>query len=179
MQALAVANEQLTGIVRDAMTQDVQSALVDEPVCNVAEQMAKNQLRRIVIVDHRNRVVGVVSQRDLLRQYLTQHEQPSPPPAEDGQESQSATWKDAEVGKLISRDKPVTVSPDLPLVKAAAVLAANRIGCLPVVGPVGNLMGVLTTTDVLRHITGRGSERLESAFQLYTPSNEARAKMPA
>ena len=72
MQTLTAVSELVTGAVRDAMTHDVQSALADEPVYNVAVQMAKNHLRRIVIVDHRNRVVGVVSQRDMLRHFLTQ-----------------------------------------------------------------------------------------------------------
>ena len=85
----------------------------------------------------------------------------------------------AEIQGLVSRDKPVTVLPDLPLVKAAAVLAANKIGCLPVVGLKRELVGILTTTDLLRRVTGHGGDGLEKSFQFYTPASVARVKLPA
>ena len=59
------------------------------------------------------------------------------------------------------------------------VLAANKIGCLPVVGFHGDLVGLLTASDMLRHITGGVSARLESAFEIYSPTNEQKVKLPA
>lgn len=159
----------LTGMVRDVMTKEVQTTAPTTLVSEVAHQMSANDAHRIVIVDPLQRVIGVVSQRDLLRHYLAA--------VESGSSVEVAMG--AEIQTLISRDKPVTVLPDLPLVKAAAVLAANKIGCLPVVGLKRELVGILTTTDLMRRLTGHGGDTLEKSFQFYTPASVARVKLPA
>jgi CBS domain-containing protein len=43
----------------------------------------------------------------------------------------------------------VTVTPDTPLEQAAALLARHKIGGLPVVGDKGEVVGVITETDML------------------------------
>lgn len=158
----------LTGMVRDVMTKEVQTTTPTAPVSEVAHLMSANDGHRIVIVDPLQRVLGVVSQRDVLRHYLTA--------AENGTVDVAMN---AEIQTLVSREKPVTVLPDLPLVKAAAVLAGNKIGCLPVVGLKRELVGILTTTDLMRRVTGHGAETLEKSFQFYTPASVARVKLPA
>lgn len=136
-------------------------------IAEVAEQMTDQNIRRVVVVDAQQRVLGVVSQRDVLRHYLA---------SEQG-ETPAAEPLNAEIQTLISRDKPVTVLPDLPLNKAAAVLAANKIGCLPVVGLKRELVGILTTTDLLRRITGRG-ESLKALVSLYAGEHPGKVKFP-
>ena len=90
-----------------------------------------------------------------------------------------ASLETVRIGSLITRERPVTVTPDVPLAKAAMVLAANKIGCLPVVGDRSELIGILSTTDLLRHLTGGSPVRLESAFQIYSPTSESQVKSPA
>ena len=69
-----------------------------------------------------------------------------------------------------SDDYPVTVLPNSPLLKTAFVLATNKIGCLPVVCVGHELQGMLTTTDLLRHVTGHARQSLETGFQFYSPN---------
>jgi CBS domain-containing membrane protein len=171
MATLETAAELLSGSVEDVMTTDVHTALANATVAEVAKTMADNNLRRIVVLNHRKRVAGVVSQRDIIKGYLAGDDKRS-----SGGENSIGS---AAIETLISRDKPVTVPPEVALVKAAVVLATNKIGCLPVVGVRQDLKGVLTTTDLLRHLTGDTGDSLESSFQLFTPASDARARMPA
>jgi CBS domain-containing protein len=167
-QSFEHATQTLPGTVRDVMTKEVQTALPTTPIVEVAQRMSETDTHRTVIVDSLQRVVGVVSQRDVLRHYLSA--------AETGELD---ALMNAEIQTLVTRDKPVTVLPDLPLIKAAAVLAANKVGCLPVVGVKRELVGILSATDLLRRVTGRGGETLEKSFQFYTAASVARVKLPA
>ncbi len=161
----------LNGVVRDAMTTDVHTAETNMPIAEVANRMADSSIRRIVIVNHRQQVKGVVSQRDVIKSFLTSDESHQPVATEAN--------ASAAIETIIVRDKPITVSADTSLIKAALVLATNKIGCLPVVGVAQDLKGILTATDLIRHITGRNEVRLESSFELYQPTAEPKAKMPA
>lgn len=166
MPTLEAIVQELNGRVRDVMVENVTSVHPDTPIAEAAQLMAEQNLRRMVVVDYRDKVIGVVSQRDLLKPYLFADQADVPPPS-------------AEVEHVLSGRNPVTVSPELLLVKAAIVLATNKIGCLPVVGHRQQLVGLLTTTDLLRYVTGQRRDSLESCFQFYTPSTDARSHIPA
>lgn len=62
------------------------------------------------------------------------------------------------VADLMTLD-PVTVRADDPLTEAARLLVEHRISGLPVIDNAGTLVGVVSTTDLLR---ARASERLWS-----------------
>ena len=171
MQETKVIGQELAGTVRDAFTEDVYTVRTDAPVAEATNLMTELNLRRVIVIGRKNRVVGVISQRDILRHYLSTQNQ-----AALGAEQSFGT---EQVGNILTKKNAITVTPDVSLIKAAVVLATNKIGCLPVVGLEDEPLGVLSTTDMLRHITGRGKGMLESSFQMYTPASEIRAKMPA
>ena len=65
--ALRVVGEGKTSAsVRDAMSSGVKTAKPDDNVKDVMDLMAKEQVRRIPIVDDRGMVVGIVSQADVV-----------------------------------------------------------------------------------------------------------------
>jgi acetoin utilization protein AcuB len=49
----------------------------------------------------------------------------------------------------------VTVEMDTPIREAASMMADKKIGCLPVLSG-GSLVGLVTTTDILRYVEGLG-----------------------
>ncbi len=49
-------------------------------------------------------------------------------------------------------DKPVTFSPDMPVMDAAQILAERRVSGAPVIDDQGNLVGILTERDCLRTV---------------------------
>lgn len=170
MQVLESIADRLKGMVRDAMTDDLPLVQATTSVAEVADRMADKSLRRVVVVDEHQHVIGVVSQRDVVRHYLAA--------ADASHDQGDASPGLVEVQTLISRSKPVTVTPEIPLIKAALALATNKIGCLPVVGPRQEAVGLLTTADILHQITGHALE-FEAAFQFYAPSAVVRTKLPA
>ena len=74
------------------------------------------------------------------------------------------------VRDVMSRD-PVTIAPDAPLRAAAELMRERRVRHLPVVGPEGRLLGVLTDRD-LRHMAFRPAlaELLPSTPALARPA---------
>jgi CBS domain-containing protein len=164
----------LTGVVQDIMTTEVHTTPAGTPIRVVAETMSEYNLRRIVVVDGDNHVVGVISQRDVLRHFLL---------GKDGKATEGSQASDAldaaPIDSLITRQEPVTVLPNSPLLKTAFVLATNKIGCLPVVGERHELQGMLSTTDLLRHVTGHAQQGVETGFQFYSPNGTSKTKAPA
>ena len=84
-------------------------------------------------VTRRGEVVGVVSERDILA-----HRRPG-----------STGASDITVEEVM-RSPAVTIDAEAPLVSAVSLMFERKLGCLPVLAE-GTLVGIITTTDVLRH----------------------------
>jgi CBS domain-containing protein len=54
-------------VVEDAMTDDIVACNVNDSTESCLRMMARHQVRRLPVVDYRDRVVGIVSQGDLAR----------------------------------------------------------------------------------------------------------------
>lgn len=165
-EAEAIA-PQFSGTVRDIMTEQVRTVDWSTAVVDAARTMARHSLRRILIVDENQQVVGVLSQRDVLRHLIS-----DPTDVTPGEKSD-------QVGALVSGRRPITVLPEVPLRNAALVLANNKIGCLPIVDSEGNLLGVLSASDLLEYLSGEQSRPGKEAFTFYNPAKDGLAKIPA
>ena len=51
--------------VRDVMTEDVVTCRADDEVEDTLQAMSKNQLRRILVVDENDMLVGIIAQADI------------------------------------------------------------------------------------------------------------------
>jgi CBS domain-containing protein len=106
------------------------------PTANVRDafaQMCAAEVRHLPIVDERGHLVGIVSQRDLLRALDLMR-------AADG--SRHVTL----VGDVMKAEV-LKVPRSLPAHEAAAMMIENKIGALPVVATDGRVVGILTETD--------------------------------
>ena len=63
-----VAEGKSSASVRDAMSSGVQTAKPDDDAKQVMDLMAREQVRRIPIVDESGAVVGIVAQADIVRE---------------------------------------------------------------------------------------------------------------
>ena len=105
------------------------------------ERMARNAVHHLLVQD-RGRVVAVLSDRDLLRQ--------TSPYLDTASESErdSATLQ-RRVFRAASYDL-ITIAFDEPIEDAAALLLERGVSCLPVRDGAGDVIGIVTSRDLLR-----------------------------
>jgi len=123
------------------MSQKVVSISADDTLRIVKEIMEHGSVRHLPVV-RRGELVGVVSQRDLLKASLSNV---MGLPAEE----QSLFLEGVSITEVMS-SPPVTVTVDASVQEAAKLMAERKIGCLPVLDA-EKLVGIVTETDVLRY----------------------------
>jgi CBS domain-containing protein len=117
--------------VADLMSTALLTIRANDVISHADADMRLAGVRHLVVVDEKQHLVGILSNRDLL----------------------------AALGK--ARGKPVRVADAMtanprsigatdPARKAAALMLEHKIGSLPVVGEDGQLVGIVTETDFLQ-----------------------------
>ncbi|HZC99633.1 MAG TPA: CBS domain-containing protein [Actinomycetes bacterium] len=136
--------------VRDVMTQDVVTITEQEPFVEIVRLMAVHKVSALPVVDGAGRVVGIVSEADLLRKEEYQDEQNGQHLLE-GRRRRAARAKAAgrTAGELMSVPV-VTIRAEATVPTAAKLLAQHGIKRLPVVDETGRLVGVVSRADLLR-----------------------------
>ncbi len=133
-------------LVRDLMQTKVVTVSVTERLSTVEDIMRLGGVRHMPVV-HRAQLIGVLSERDLLRASLSQV-------GSFDAEAHRAFLNGVAIADVMSKP-PITVAPDTDLRAAVRVMARHKIGCLPVVEE-GELLGLLTETDILRWVADGG-----------------------
>jgi CBS domain-containing protein len=128
--------------VRDIMQTKIVTISVTERLSTVEDIMTLGRVRHMPVV-HAGKLVGVLSQRDLLRASLSEL-------GSFGTEARRAFLRDIEIEHVMSTP-PITIGPDASVHLAARLMADERIGCLPVV-EADELVGLVTETDVLQWV---------------------------
>ncbi len=143
-----------TRTVRDVMTKEVRSLLESDTIGSAIKMMKMHEVRHVPIVDDSDRLVGIVSDRDVLK-FL-----PLPVPRRDL--VASADFREAlfalketkilgeRLGAIMNRSQ-VSVTPDSLLMRTLDIFMAETLSGVAVVENEENrLCGILTTTDILR-----------------------------
>ena len=127
--------------VRDLMSSNVFASKPDDSVAELRDLMYEHNVRHIPVVDSDGDLVGVVSQRDLLRNSLVEQSD-VPGFLED------EILNRVRVDELMTTD-PEAVDPESDIRNAADLMIENKYGCLPVVEG-RRLVGILTESDFVR-----------------------------
>jgi acetoin utilization protein AcuB len=126
-------------LVGERMSHPVLTVTADIPVQDALARMKKDHVRRYPVVDKNGKLVGIVTDNDLL----------------NASPSQATTLSVWEIGYLLSKitvervmtTKVITTTPDTTVEKAASIMSDANISCLPVMQ--GNrLVGIITETDL-------------------------------
>lgn len=134
----------MTDQVRDIMQTKPVTISASERLSTVEDIMTLGHVRHMPVVQG-GQLVGVVSERDLLRASLSIL-------SEHRDEERRAFLNVVEIARVMSTP-PIVVEPGAPIEEAALVMAEKKIGCLPVLEG-DELVGMLTETDVLRWVAG-------------------------
>lgn len=130
--------------VEQYMTTDLYTVNEDELVDLAAFLMDRNHIRHVLVEDDRNKLVGIVSYRSLLR--LMARGVHAPPA--------NAT----PVREIMERD-PITVAPETSTLEAIETMRSKRVSCLPVVKD-GKLVGIVSERDFMPVAADLLEERL-------------------
>jgi acetoin utilization protein AcuB len=103
--------------------------------------MHAGRVRHMPVVED-GRVIGVVSDRDLLATSLSKT-------LDFDAEERRTFLRSVDATEVMTQDL-VTVTPGATLSEAADVMMKHRISCLPVVDEAGALLGLVTETDLVR-----------------------------
>ena len=138
--------------VRDLMTTNPITTTPDTPLKEAARLMVRHKVSGLPVVSG-GKVVGIVTEGDFLRQEADRDQpyrfslldalfgdEPAPPPA-------------AETVGQVMTEQVLTVAPDASLSEAARIMSTRRVKRLPVVGPDGALLGVISRADVVNAFT--------------------------
>jgi CBS domain-containing protein len=135
--------------VSDVMTTAVLTARPAMPLKELARVLAGHGLSALPVLDPDDRVVGVVSERDLLSK------QAHPLPDRDRwwrrrrARAELRRARGDTVGEVMTAPA-VTVAPTAPLAEAAALMISHQVKHLPVLGSEGRLVGVVSRGELVR-----------------------------
>lgn len=116
-----------------------------ERLSTVEDIMTLGHVRHMPVVQG-GKLVGVVSERDLLRASLSNL-------SRHRHEERRAFLHVVEIARVMSAP-PVVIDPEATVEEAARIMADRKIGCLPVVED-EELVGLVTEKDVLHWVAGR------------------------
>lgn len=117
--------------VADVMTKDVITVAPDRTLADAISLIAIHHFHHLVVTDASAKVVGVVSDRDILRAV-----------------ARTPDWHTYPVRHVMTAN-PVTVRAESSFFMAVSKMLSNKFNSLPVVDENGTVTGIVTSTDVL------------------------------
>ncbi|MFJ3037230.1 MULTISPECIES: CBS domain-containing protein [Streptomyces] len=127
-------------IVGEVMTRDVVHARRTTPFKEVVRLLDHHRISGVPVVDADDKVLGVLSGSDLIRNQA-HRDGPTPPP--------DVTAGAVTAGDLMS-SPAITVHPEQTVPDAARLMERRGVERLPVVDEADRLVGIATRRDLLR-----------------------------
>ena len=120
---------------RDVMTADVDHLTEDDTLTVAAERMAAGDVGALPVCSSDQRLIGVVTDRDIVVKALAQGRDPST----------------VRAGELV-QGEAVTIGADDSLDEARRVMAEHQVRRLPVIDG-DRLVGIVSQADVAKHLS--------------------------
>jgi CBS domain-containing protein len=118
-------------LVRDVMAKNIKTVKMDDTVLSAVQKMNKFDIGSVIVISS-GRVVGIITEKDILRRIVE--------PRLDA----STIWvKDIMTGPLIS------IEPSAGIEEAAKIMAKRRVSRLPVMDN-GKVVGLISSTDIVK-----------------------------
>ena len=138
--------------VSEIMTTGVKTAYADTPVKDIANTMCFNKISGLPIVDEDNKIIGIVSEKDLLKRMfpdmatIAAEGRPNFEEMEKGYADTLHLTANDIMTKTVS-----SVTPDMPIMKAASLMCINNIRRIPVAED-NVVVGIISIGDVHKAI---------------------------
>ncbi|MFE5481021.1 CBS domain-containing protein [Streptomyces sp. NPDC056527] len=134
--------------VADVMTKKVVAVLPGADFKEIVAAMERWRVTAVPVVEGDGRVVGVVSEADLLlKEEFHDHRLGL---LEQMRRLDATAKAGSRRAQDLMTSPAVTVAPDAPLPRAARLMAAHRVKRLPVVDASGTIQGIVSRADLLK-----------------------------
>ncbi|MFE2547374.1 CBS domain-containing protein [Streptomyces sp. NPDC059355] len=145
--------------VSDVMTHTAVAIGREASYKEIVELMHQWKVSAVPVLEGEGRVVGVVSEADLLPKEEFRCTDPTLP-----EQLEDASKAGAVLAEELMSSPAITVHPDAPVAEAARIMARKHVKRLPVVNALGMLEGVVSRSDLLK-VFLRPDEELEEEMR--------------
>ncbi|HZM74745.1 MAG TPA: CBS domain-containing protein [Candidatus Limnocylindrales bacterium] len=136
--------------VGDVMTRDVVTVGERTRYLEITRLLAESGISAVPVLDHAGRVVGVVSEADLLHKVEFAGSDTTKPLWQRPSQRAARVKSVADTASRLMTSPAVTIEPEADLAQAAKLMHQHDIKRLPVVDSGGRLVGIVSRTDLLR-----------------------------
>ena len=143
--------------VSDIMTRNPRTVSPDTHLEEVASIMCLYRIPALPVVDEEGKLVGNISEMDLLKNLLPTMEDIIAGEAVMEIKRMMPNYS-SSMGKRVEEmmiKNPISVTPDMHVLKATAMMTSNRFRRIPVTDADGKLVGVMSLGDMHKGIFHR------------------------
>jgi CBS domain-containing protein len=130
--------------VAELMTPSVHTINMDTPIAQALEVCSQKKIRHLPIVDDLGELAGLVTDRDL--RYCI-----SPRIGTISENNADRESLKRPVHLIMIRNT-ITATPQTSIAEAAQSMLDHRVGCLVVIDPERHVIGMITSSDLIRCI---------------------------
>ncbi|WP_262060484.1 CBS domain-containing protein [Streptomyces sp. STR69] len=140
--------------VKEVMTREVVRARRDTPFKEVARLLAEHRISGLPVVDDQEKVVGVISETDLLYHQVRQDPDRRhrrfhvPRPNRSARSAAAKAW--ARTAEQLMTRPAFIVAPEQHVTDAASMMDLHHVARLPVVDDEDRLVGIVTRGNLLK-----------------------------
>ncbi|ATZ23290.1 putative voltage-gated ClC-type chloride channel ClcB [Streptomyces lavendulae subsp. lavendulae] len=145
--------------VSDVMTHTAVAIGREASYKEIVELMHEWKVSAVPVLEGEGRVVGVVSEADLLPKEEFRRTDAALP-----DQLEEASKAGGVLAEELMSSPAITVHPDAPVAEAARIMARRHVKRLPVVNALGMLEGVVSRSDLLK-VFLRPDEELEEEIR--------------
>ncbi len=141
-------------IVKDIMTSSVKTATGNTLIKDIASMMCFNKISGVPVIDDTNTLIGILSEKDILKAMfpdVAQIMQEGAKPDFESIEADYTNLLDKCASDLMTQTV-ASVTPNMPLLKAASLMCVKNIRRIPVTDDGNKLVGIISIGDVHKAI---------------------------
>ncbi|MCV2403694.1 CBS domain-containing protein [Marinomonas sp. C2222] len=130
---------------QDIMTKEVICVDMDKRLPEIKQIIETNAFHHLPVVDEDRKIVGIISDRDLLRQISPFIDHASEQPRDVDTLNRAAH-------QVMTR-QPVTIKAETSMSEIISWFQRVDISCLPVTDEEGHVIGIISWRDLILHAT--------------------------
>lgn len=136
------------------MTKKVRVTTEDATLASLRTLFAEARFQHVPVIDSMHRLVGIVSVKDYFKALS--------PVIDSASDSTVDLYIQSRRVRQVMTSPVISVSQDVGILQAAALLVGHNISCLPVVDNQQRLIGIVSWKDIMRRIVQSQQRRRRS-----------------